>query len=64
MLNPSSEPLLGSVQTGHSKPIDPSKLARTNTPNPAAAPFMELEEIPRGAAIWQMPLPMSVKGVK
>jgi hypothetical protein len=55
---------LGSVQTGHSKPIDPSKLARTNTPNPAAAPFMELEEIPRGAAIWQMPLPMSVKGVK
>ena len=64
MLNPSSEPLVGSVQTGHSKPIDPSKMARTNTPNPAAAPFMELEEIPRGAEIWQMPLPMSLKGVK
>jgi len=62
MLTPSSKPLVGSVQSAVSKPLDPSKLARTNSPNPAAAPFMELEEIPRGAAVWQMPLPMNQTG--
>jgi predicted transglutaminase-like cysteine proteinase len=32
------------------------RLARTTRPNPAVAPFMELEEIPQDADVWQMPL--------
>jgi hypothetical protein len=35
---------------------DSSNTARTLQPNPAAAPFMKLEEIPMGSNIWQMPL--------
>jgi len=38
---------------------DPARLARTSRPDPAAAPFMELEDIPVDADIWQMPLSMS-----
>ncbi len=34
----------------------PDRLARTTRPNPAVAPFMELEEIPKDASVWQMPL--------
>ncbi|TDU62567.1 transglutaminase superfamily protein [Prosthecobacter fusiformis] len=34
------------------------RVARTSKPNPAVAPFMELEEIPQDASIWQMPLSM------
>jgi predicted transglutaminase-like cysteine proteinase len=32
------------------------RVARTSRPNPAVAPFMELEEIPKDASVWQMPL--------
>lgn len=34
----------------------PPAEARTSRPAPALAPFLELEEIPSDAAIWQMPL--------
>lgn len=59
-LNPGSEPLTRK-STAESAPIPPDKLARTSAPNPAAAPFMELEEIPRDAAVWRMPLPAQGK---
>ena len=36
--------------------VDPARLARTSQPNPAAAPFLQLEGIPKGADVWQMPL--------
>ena len=61
-LTPGSEPLppgISAADTGH---VDPKRVARTSQPNPAAAPFMELEEIPRDAAVWKMPLPMSAGG--
>lgn len=35
---------------------DSARIARTSRPDPAVAPFMELEEIPRDASVWQMPL--------
>jgi len=35
---------------------DASRLARTSRPDPAVAPFMELEEIPQDASVWQLPL--------
>ncbi|MDZ4287955.1 MAG: hypothetical protein U0984_08345, partial [Prosthecobacter sp.] len=38
--------------------VDPTRLARTSQPNPAAAPFLELEEIPKDAGVWQMPFPL------
>lgn len=34
----------------------PQRLARTSRPDPAVAPFMELEGIPQDAPIWQLPL--------
>lgn len=63
-LNPSSEPLVTSRMTADSGKVDPSKMARTTQPSPAAAPFMELEEIPRDAAVWQMPLSVGAQTVK
>lgn len=33
-----------------------AKMAGTSRPNPAAAPFLELEDIPAGSPVWQMPL--------
>lgn len=50
------------VQPDNSPTSSPSngaaapRLARTSRPNPAVAPFMELEEIPQDATIWQRPL--------
>lgn len=54
------------LQTTSAVPVNPAilvpveikapRLARTSKPNPATAPFMELEEIPQDASIWQMPL--------
>lgn len=40
----------------YSAEVSQQRLARTSQPNPAVAPFMELEGIPRDAMIWQMPL--------
>ncbi len=61
-LTPGSEPLPPGISAADSTPTDPSQVARTSHLNPAAAPFMELEEIPRDAAVWKMPLPMSAGG--
>lgn len=36
--------------------VDPSRLAFTTSPKPAAAPFAELENIPAGANTWQLPV--------
>jgi hypothetical protein len=63
-LNPSSEPIPLKKLTADSGKVDPAKMARTSEPNPAAAPFMELEEIPRDAAVWQMPLSVGAQTVK
>lgn len=63
-LNPSSEPLHATKTATASSKVDPSKMARTTKPNPAAAPFLELEEIPRDAAVWQMPLSVGAQSVK
>lgn len=57
-LNPSTDPLLGHFKRADAIQPDPQRLARTSRPDPAAAPFMELEEIPVDAQIWQMPLPL------
>ncbi|SKA92438.1 Transglutaminase-like superfamily protein [Prosthecobacter debontii] len=40
----------------YSAEVSPQRMARTSQPNPAIAPFMELEGIPRDASVWQMPL--------
>ncbi len=62
-LTPESKPMpAGFARNDDGSEIDPSRIARTSQPNPAAAPFMELEEIPRDAAVWKMPLPMSAGG--
>ncbi len=55
-LNPGTEPLPGTFEHVQAEQTDPRRLARTTRPNPAAAAFLELEEIPRDANIWQMPL--------
>ena len=63
-LTPSSEPLPAMKTATASSKVDPAKMARTSKPNPAAAPFLELEEIPRDAAVWQMPLSVGAQSVK
>jgi len=63
-LNPSSEPIHTAGTSAESGKVDPSKMARTSQPSPAAAPFLELEEIPRGAPVWQMPLSVGAQSVK
>ena len=55
-LDPSSEPMHAAKSTAAIRKVDPAKMARTSQPNPAAAPFLDLEEIPQDAAVWQMPL--------
>ncbi|MCW0217573.1 MAG: transglutaminase-like domain-containing protein [Prosthecobacter sp.] len=48
-----------SLESAKSDPTTESaggRIARTSRPNPAVAPFMELEEIPKDASVWQMPL--------
>ena len=62
-LNPGSEPLPPEImdeETG-TDAANP-RVARTSRPNPAAAPFLELEDIPKDAAVWKMPMPMSAGG--
>jgi hypothetical protein len=62
-LNPGSEPLPPEImdeETG-TDAANP-RMARTSRPNPAAAPFLELEDIPKDAAVWKMPMPMSASG--
>lgn len=60
-LNPASEPLTRKSTTAQSEPVPPERLARTSDTSPAAAPFLELEEIPRDAAVWRMSLPANGK---
>lgn len=62
-LNPASEPLVSSREASSGR-VDESRLARTSQPDPAAAPFLELKEIPKDAAIWQMPLSVGAQTVK
>lgn len=43
---------LDARQEGEGK--DAKRMARTHRPDPAVAPFQELEEIPRDSAVWRM----------
>jgi hypothetical protein len=61
-LTPGSEPLPNGISAAEAGQETSTRIARTSHPNPATAPFLELEEIPRDAAIWKMPLPMSAGG--
>lgn len=36
--------------------VDPGRLAFTSSPEPAAAPFSDLENIPAGSVSWQLPV--------